>query len=62
MIGREKNGDGIAEPVEEWEIPVAGQPRYQIPESDDFTAKSLGLQWQWQANPRKEFYELGEED
>ena len=61
MIGREENGDGIAEPVEEWEIPAAGQPRYQIPESDDFTGKTLGLQWQWQANPRKEFFELGEE-
>ena len=61
MIGREENGDGIAEPVEEWEIPAAGQPRYQIPESDDFTGKTLGLQWQWQANPRKDFFELGEE-
>ena len=61
VIGREENGDGIAEPVEEWEIPAAGQPRYQISESDDFTGKTLGLQWQWQANPRKEFFELGEE-
>ncbi|HJB08165.1 MAG TPA: glycoside hydrolase 43 family protein [Candidatus Enterocloster faecavium] len=61
VIGMEENGDGIAEPVQEWEIPVTGQPHYQIPESDDFTSPALGLQWQWQSNPRTEFYELGEE-
>lgn len=60
VIGVEKNGDGIAEPAEEWEVPVTGQPHYRIADSDDFAGKKLGLQWQWQANPREEFYSLEE--
>ncbi len=58
FIGAEQNGDGIGEPVAEWEVPVAGQPDYRITTSDDFDDKKLGLQWQWQATPQQEFYSL----
>lgn len=26
--------------------------------SDDFTSDKLGMQWQWNANPQKDWYEL----
>lgn len=58
FIGAEQNGDGIGEPVGEWELPVTGQPRYQIAASDEFDQETLGLQWQWQANPNPDFYSL----
>ncbi len=59
FIGSDLNGDGIGEPVEEWNMPAEGQPRYEIAQSDDFKSPILGLQWQWQANPRESFYSLG---
>ncbi len=31
-----------------------------IPTSDDFSSDKLGLQWQWQANPKEEWYSLTE--
>ena len=33
FIGCETNGDMIGEPVEEWELPKAGQPAYRIADS-----------------------------
>ena len=58
FIGSELNGDGIGEPVEEWNMPAEGQPEYEIAQSDRFDGKKLGLQWQWQANPQERFYSL----
>lgn len=58
FIGQDQNGDGIGEPVEEWAMPSEGMPEYAISQSDDFTGKTLGLQWQWQANPDAGFYSL----
>ncbi len=46
------------QPVPYWHLPVAHQPHYKIATSDDFTGESLGLQWQWQANPDPDFYRL----
>ncbi|MGL5435131.1 MAG: glycoside hydrolase family 43 protein [Lachnospiraceae bacterium] len=60
FIGVETNGDGIGEPVSEWELPVEGQPCYQIAGSDEFEGCRLGLQWQWQAVFRQEFCSLTE--
>lgn len=60
FIGEEKNGDGIGEPVDEWDLPREGQPCYEIATSDDFDTPELGFQWQWQANPRSGFYSLTE--
>lgn len=58
FIGVEQNGDGIGEPVKEWALPVRGQPEYKILESDDFQEEHMGLQWQWQSNPKEYFYSL----
>ena len=60
FIGEEQNGDGIGEPVSEWDLPVNGQPEYRIAASDEFDGPKLGLQWQWQANPQETFYSLQE--
>lgn len=60
FIGMETNGDGIGEPVSQWTMPVQGQPEYRIPDSDDFSGERLGLQWQWQANPKEAYYSLKE--
>jgi len=58
FIGTDQNGDGIGEPVKEWKIPTEGQPQYRIAQSDEFQGESIGLQWQWQANPKESFYSL----
>lgn len=58
FIGTEQNGDGIGEPVREWRLPKVGEPEYQIATSDDFAGERLGLQWQWQANPKDFFYSV----
>lgn len=52
--------DGCGEPVLRHKKPdVGGTFPMDAPEdSDFFEEKSLGLQWQWNANYRKEWYEL----
>ena len=57
VIGDDKNGNGIGEPVLTWEKPDVGR-KYPIvtpPESDEFNEPILGLQWQWNANPQETF-------
>ena len=53
VIGFDKDGDGIGEPVLEYKKPkVSGTFPVQTPaESDEFDTNELGLQWQWHANP-----------
>lgn len=53
IIGVDKDGDGIGEPVSSYKKPDVGAtfPIVTPPENDEFNASSLGLQWQWQANP-----------
>lgn len=58
FIGIEQNGDGIGEPVSSWNMPVIDAPHYKIATSDNFQGEKLGLQWQFQANPKKHFYNL----
>lgn len=48
------------QPVSSSHLPVKGQPHYEIASSDDFTGGKLGLQWQFQANPKPEYYKLTE--
>ena len=48
------------EPVSSWEAPGAKERTEPgIPTTDEFCGK-LGLQWQWQANPRKDWYDITE--
>lgn len=53
VIGIDKDGDGIGEPVLTHKKPNIAKPSaIQTPaESDEFNGVDLGLQWQWQANP-----------
>ena len=62
MIGVDNNSDGIGEPVPEYKKPDVGNTYpVVIPQTtDEFNGKSLGLQWQWQANPRQAWYSLNQ--
>jgi len=53
VIGTDDDNDGKGEPVLTFRKPVtgAGYPVATPQESDEFNASTLGLQWQWQANP-----------
>jgi beta-xylosidase len=53
MIGEDKDKDGTGQPVLTYKKPKTDKP-YPLatpPDSDEFNEHSLGLQWQWQANP-----------
>ena len=53
VMGKDQNGNGIGEPVLLHKKPNVGkQFAIQTPrETDNFEQDSLGLQWQWNANP-----------
>jgi len=53
VMGEDQDGNGIGEPVKTHEKPNVGKdyPIVTPMESTEFDADSLGLQWQWQANP-----------
>ncbi|HOX31748.1 MAG TPA: glycoside hydrolase 43 family protein [Spirochaetales bacterium] len=59
-IGVDLDGDGIGEPVAQFRKPVAGAAPLAPASSDGFDGGRLGLQWQWQANPREEWLSLAE--
>ncbi|MBB6003440.1 glycoside hydrolase 43 family protein [Arcicella rosea] len=54
VIGIDKDGDGTGEPVLTYKKPNVGKnyPISTPAESDEFDESTLGLQWQWQANPK----------
>lgn len=52
--------DGICQPVAHWSKPVQGFGPEEPATSDDFSSPTLGLQWQWQANHRNEWFSLTE--
>ena len=55
VIGVDKDADGIGEPVLTFKKPnIKIKPVVQSPqENDEFNLPTLGLQWQWQANPQQ---------
>ena len=64
VIGVDKDGDGKGEPVMVYKKPnvalskeSSGQgktfPIKTLADSDEFNSSKLGLQWQWQANPKE---------
>ncbi|MDA3929197.1 MAG: glycoside hydrolase 43 family protein [Prolixibacteraceae bacterium] len=64
QIGIDVNNDGIGEPVHSYNKPKTAsvQTHQQITTSDEFNSNKLGLQWQWHASPKPEWYftsELG---
>jgi len=54
VIGLDSDGDGKGEPVMTFRKPNVGKvyPVQTPAESDEFNANQIGLQWQWQANPK----------
>lgn len=52
VMGEDKDGDGCGDPVLSWKKPAVGAtyPIATPVESDEFETRTLGLQWQWQAN------------
>ena len=57
MMGVDKDGNGIGEPVLSYKKPNVGKtyPIVTPQESDEFNDNKLGLQWQWDANPQSNF-------
>lgn len=54
VIGEDKDGDGCGDPMLTWKKPNVGKtyPVATPAESDEFNDNTLGLQWQWHANPQ----------
>ena len=66
IIGIAKDGNDYGEPVLTYRKPNVGEAAKEAvicePDaSDDFSKKTLGLQWQWNANPKEEWYKLTSE-
>ena len=59
LIGQPGPKAGVGNPVSSWVKPVAGQPVAVPPTTDEFSGKTLGVQWQWNANPQDGWYSLG---
>lgn len=62
VIGEDADGDGIGNPVTQYHKPsvTADVTPCAPATSDDFSAPTLGLQWQWQAHERPEWSSLTE--
>jgi len=58
IIGTEGPKAGVGNPVLQWTKPVAGQPVTVPPTTDEFAGKTLGLQWQWNANQQASWHSL----
>ena len=53
VMGEDYDGNGVGEPVKGWKKPKAKKAKevFVPASSDDFSAPSLGLQWQFNHNP-----------
>ncbi|MFC0558294.1 glycoside hydrolase family 43 protein [Halalkalibacter alkalisediminis] len=59
LIGSNINANGVGEPVMSWKKPLDVLTTPTVPQtSDDFSGDRLGLQWQWRANVKREWYSL----
>ncbi|MDR2805659.1 MAG: glycoside hydrolase 43 family protein [Dysgonamonadaceae bacterium] len=58
IIGEDTDGDGCGQPVSTFRKPTVGKtaPIATPIESDEFSDRRLGLQWQWHANPADWWY------
>jgi len=52
VVGVDKDGDGCGEPVSKYKKPNVGKtyPVETPVESDEFSTRNIGLQWEWHAN------------
>jgi len=60
VIGSDPDGDSVGNPVSTFRKPdlAVNQAATSPPSSDEFDRDSLGVQWQWNANSREEWYSL----
>jgi beta-xylosidase len=60
IVGIDKTGDGIGEPVGKFRYPYTGNEINYIRQltSDEFDSARLGIQWRWHANHRDDWYSL----
>lgn len=60
VMGEDINNDGIGEPVLVYKKPeVGGVYPIEVPAAgDEFEDRKLGLQWQWNANYKEDWYSL----
>jgi beta-xylosidase len=60
LMGVEGGSNGIGEPVAHWPVPNSAHRQAQaVPQTtDDFDSRTLGLQWQWQANHQDDWFSL----
>lgn len=58
VIGKDIDENGIGEPLIIHEKPIKGKSTLVPQTSDNFEGDQPGLQWQWQANPSSDWYEL----
>lgn len=60
VIGIDSDDDGTGEPVMSYRKPNVGKsfPVITPAETDEFNSDTLGLQWQWQANPKLQWSAL----
>ena len=61
VVGKDDDNDGIGEPVLKNAKPNTGKtyPIAAPQTSDEFNSTTYGLQWQWQAAPRKQWWNMG---
>ena len=59
LMGVDLDGNGIGEPVRSWKKPIPSEGR-SLPQTDDDFSGPLGLQWQWNHNPRDNYWSLAE--
>ena len=59
VMGEDTDGDGTGKPYLVYQKPkLSKQPFYSPADADEFNGEKLGLQWQWNATPRADFYSL----
>lgn len=58
IIGNDLDKDGIGEPVWTYEKPIESDPTFVLQTSDEFDGDTIGPQWNWNHNPRKERFSL----
>ncbi|SFU56389.1 glycoside hydrolase family 43 protein [Pseudoduganella namucuonensis] len=58
VIGEDSRLPGAGQPVSTHKKPVAGFPVKTQPAGDEFDQPRLGLQWQWNANSKPDWYSL----
>ena len=61
LMGVDYDGNGIGEPVHTWQKPIVqASDDYLLQTDDDFAGPALGLQWQWNHNPKDSHWTLNE--